>query len=205
MQFAVMKAANRDGVLITDLAAKRARLSKAEMMGFCRASAADEAGLRGDELAVLLVSQANGLGRNARRRAPAAVPRKTIGDLLVFSLWSRKGISRDAKMSSPGAACNCCSSIAEADLIAESLSRKFSSRRSASAASSVFLRGRFRCTHSAASSADSSWATSMINCSRNAADCCASNVGRAGRAAFSPRPMSRRRAGPSLSYLRRLR
>ena len=69
MQFAVMKAANRYGVLITHLSAKRARLSKAEMMGFCRVSTADEAGLSGDELAVLLVSQTNGLRLDAMLRA----------------------------------------------------------------------------------------------------------------------------------------
>ena len=61
MQFAVMKAANRDRILITHLAAKRARLSKAEMMGFGRGSAADEAGQGSDELAMLPVAQANGL------------------------------------------------------------------------------------------------------------------------------------------------
>jgi hypothetical protein len=63
------------------------------------------------------------------------------------------------------------------------------------ATSRAFLRGRFQSTYLAASSADWSRPTSAINCSRNAAACCTSNVGRAGRAACSPGHESAPRRG----------
>ena len=55
----------RDAILVADLAAERARLGEANVMRFARRPAADNAGLRGYELAVLLVAQANGLPRDA--------------------------------------------------------------------------------------------------------------------------------------------
>ena len=60
-----MEPADRDGVFAADLAAERARLSKANVMGFGGRAAADDARLRGDELAVLLVAPTNGLSDNA--------------------------------------------------------------------------------------------------------------------------------------------
>ena len=65
-----MEPADRDRVFVADLSAERARLSKANVMRFGRRAATDNAGLRGDELAVLLVAQTNGLRRNAT--APGA-------------------------------------------------------------------------------------------------------------------------------------
>jgi hypothetical protein len=57
----MMDAADWDSVLVTDLAVERARLSKADVVRFGRRAAADDARLRGDEFAVLLVTSANGL------------------------------------------------------------------------------------------------------------------------------------------------
>ena len=54
----MMEPAERDGVFVADLPSERARLGEANVMGFGRRPAADDAGLRGDELAVLLVAQA---------------------------------------------------------------------------------------------------------------------------------------------------
>lgn len=56
MQLAMMGAADRDHVLIADLATERAWLSKTNVVPFGRRAAADDAGLRGDESAVLLVT-----------------------------------------------------------------------------------------------------------------------------------------------------
>ncbi len=60
-----MKAADGDRVFVADLAAERARLGEANVMGLARCPAADDAWLRGYELAVLLVAQANSLPRHA--------------------------------------------------------------------------------------------------------------------------------------------
>ena len=54
-----MQPANRDRVFVADFAAKRARLGKANMMRLGRRAAADDARLGGDELAVLLIAQAD--------------------------------------------------------------------------------------------------------------------------------------------------
>ena len=65
VQLAMVDAADGDRVLIADLAAKRARLRKANVVRFGGRAAADDAGLRGDESVVLVVAQTIGLGRNA--------------------------------------------------------------------------------------------------------------------------------------------
>ena len=52
----MMKAADRDRVLVADLAIERTRLSKANVVRFGGRAAADGARLRGDEFAVLLVA-----------------------------------------------------------------------------------------------------------------------------------------------------
>ena len=60
-----MEPADWDRVFVADLSAERARLGEANVMRLGRRAAADDAGLSGDELAVLLVAQANGFRRNA--------------------------------------------------------------------------------------------------------------------------------------------
>jgi len=60
-----MQSTDRDRVLVADLAAKRARLGEADMVRFAWRATANDARLRRDELAVLLVSQADGLGGDA--------------------------------------------------------------------------------------------------------------------------------------------
>ncbi len=62
MEFAVVETADRDCVFVADLASKRPRLGEANVMGFRGRSAAHNARLGSDELAVLLVAQANGFG-----------------------------------------------------------------------------------------------------------------------------------------------
>ena len=61
----MMDPADWDRVFVADLAAERAGLGKANVMRFGGRAAADDAGLRGDEFAVLLVAQTDGLRRNA--------------------------------------------------------------------------------------------------------------------------------------------
>ncbi len=59
-----MEPAHGDCVFVADLSAERPRLGEANVMRLGGRSAADNAGLRGDELAVLLVARANGSRRN---------------------------------------------------------------------------------------------------------------------------------------------
>jgi hypothetical protein len=65
VQFAVMEATDWNRIFIADFSAERARPGEAEMMRLARRSAAGQAGLRGDELAVLLVTQPNRFRRHA--------------------------------------------------------------------------------------------------------------------------------------------
>jgi hypothetical protein len=53
----MMEPADWDCVFVADLSAECARLGKANVVGFGGHPAADDAGLRGDELAVFLVAQ----------------------------------------------------------------------------------------------------------------------------------------------------
>jgi len=53
--------------IIPDFSAERPRLGETNVMRFARRSAADDAGLRTDEFAVLLVPQGNGFGGHATR------------------------------------------------------------------------------------------------------------------------------------------
>jgi hypothetical protein len=64
MQFAVMRATDGDRVFVADLSPERARLCKAKMMRVRRSASAYDAGLPGDEFAMFLVAQANGLGHD---------------------------------------------------------------------------------------------------------------------------------------------
>ena len=65
VQFAVVDPTDGNRVLVADLSSKSSRLGEAEMMRFARGSSADYARLPSNELAVLLVTQANGLRRRA--------------------------------------------------------------------------------------------------------------------------------------------
>ena len=58
MGLAMMAPAQRHGELITDLAAERAVLGEAQMMGVCRPAPTNQASLFGHELDVLLVAKA---------------------------------------------------------------------------------------------------------------------------------------------------
>ena len=62
MQFAMMRAAQRDGEFIAHLLPQSAELRKAQMVRVAGLSAADEAGLFGDKAQVLLVPQPPGFG-----------------------------------------------------------------------------------------------------------------------------------------------
>ena len=74
VQLAMMDPTHRNGKLIADLASQGPRLGKAQMVGVCGRSTADQAWLPGHELAMVLVAQPDGLGRNAAAsmRAPSA-------------------------------------------------------------------------------------------------------------------------------------
>ena len=65
MQFPVMEPADRNCVFVADFSPQRARLGEANVMRFGGRPAANDAGLEGDKLAVLLIAQANGFRRNA--------------------------------------------------------------------------------------------------------------------------------------------
>ena len=61
----MVEAADRNRVLVADLSSERARLGEADVMRLGGGPAADDAGLSGDELAVLLVAQPDRLGHEA--------------------------------------------------------------------------------------------------------------------------------------------
>ena len=61
----MMEPADGNRIFVADLSAERARLGEANVVRFGGSPPADDAGLGGDELAVLLIAQANGLRRNA--------------------------------------------------------------------------------------------------------------------------------------------
>ena len=60
----MMDAADWDRVLVADLTIERAGLSKANVVRFGGRAAAYDTGLRGDEFAMLLVAQTDGLRCN---------------------------------------------------------------------------------------------------------------------------------------------
>ena len=64
MQFAMMRATDRDGIFVADLSSERAGLGESKMMRIRRRAAAYDAGLAGYEFAMLLVAQANGLAHH---------------------------------------------------------------------------------------------------------------------------------------------
>ena len=65
MEVAVMQPTDGNGVFVADLAAKRTRLGKANVVRFGGRPAADYAGLSSDEFAVFFVAQTNGLRGHA--------------------------------------------------------------------------------------------------------------------------------------------
>ena len=65
----MMEATDWNNVLVADFSAERARLGEAEVMRLAWRPAADHAGLRCDELAMLLVAEAYRLGRHATARS----------------------------------------------------------------------------------------------------------------------------------------
>jgi hypothetical protein len=67
VQLTMMDTAHRDSELVADLTAQRAGLGKAQMVSICGQTAAHQAGLGGDEIAVVLVAQTDGLGRYPTR------------------------------------------------------------------------------------------------------------------------------------------
>ena len=60
----MMDLADRDRVFVADLAAYRSGSGEADMMRLGGRATADDAGLRGDTSAVLLVTEANGFRRS---------------------------------------------------------------------------------------------------------------------------------------------
>ena len=101
----MMEPADRDRVFVADLAAERAGLGEANVMGFGWRPAANDAGLGGDELAMLLVAQANGLRRNASawRGGLGQDDASRAGS----SVGARKGFST-VEWASAAGECNCC-------------------------------------------------------------------------------------------------
>ena len=66
VQLTMVCTAERDGVLVADLAAERSRLGEAEVVRIARRAAADEAGLGGHEVQVVLVALADRLADGQR-------------------------------------------------------------------------------------------------------------------------------------------
>ena len=64
VHFAMMHAAERNRELIAHLEAESPRLRKAQVMGIGGLPAANEAGLRGDKLTMVLIPQSARLGRD---------------------------------------------------------------------------------------------------------------------------------------------
>ena len=63
VNLAMMSTAERDGEFVADFAPERAMLGKANVVRICGLPSADQAGLRRDELQVVLVAKAARLGK----------------------------------------------------------------------------------------------------------------------------------------------
>jgi hypothetical protein len=68
MQFAVVEAADRDGIFVANLSAHRAWLRKAYVMRLTGASTADDTGVGRYKLAVLFIAQPNWFDRRRPRQ-----------------------------------------------------------------------------------------------------------------------------------------
>ena len=89
VQFAVMEPADGDRVLVADLSPEGSGLGEAEMMRFGRAASAYNARLPSNELAVLLVAQANRLGGDATAACTRLGEPWTNGGVLH---WRKEGL-----------------------------------------------------------------------------------------------------------------
>ena len=74
-----MESADGDRVLVADFSAQRAWLCEANVMRFGWRPTADDARLRGDELAVLLIAQSNGFRCDATPPGASVIIRWTGG------------------------------------------------------------------------------------------------------------------------------
>src|SRR6476620_4589170 len=72
VQITVVQPADRDCVFVAGLAVERTRLSKANVVRFGGRAAADDAGLRDDEFAVLLVARLAPNGAKTNHQRPAS-------------------------------------------------------------------------------------------------------------------------------------
>lgn len=79
----MMKATDRNREFIADLAPKRARLCKAQVMRVRGCSATHQTRLEGHEPAVLLVAQSNGLCRKASAPGAGIFAGDQGGDLAI--------------------------------------------------------------------------------------------------------------------------
>ena len=95
VQLSVVDTAHRDSELVTDFAPERARLGKAQMVGICGRTAAHQAGLGGDELAMVLVAQTDDLGRYpASAGSRLCLKRFWLwGAIAGFGFWGASGSS----------------------------------------------------------------------------------------------------------------
>jgi hypothetical protein len=71
--------AHRDSELVAYLAPERAWLGKAQMVGVCGQTAAHQTGLGGNELAVVLVAQTDGLDRYPASAIPRPYRNRFLG------------------------------------------------------------------------------------------------------------------------------
>ena len=183
MDLAMMASAQRHGELIAHLAAERAMLREAQMMGVCRPAAANQARLFGHEPDVLLVTKAarlgmgqlalvDAVGNGCLRRAPLAAARATRA-------MSGAADRRATMAGSPTSA---------ALSSAVSLAWNASSTCRASAAVKLFLAPRIRWAQMAASSDEAIALSSPRSWSRNMADASAPRIGFVGfETTFAPR------------------
>ena len=93
----MMKPADWDCVFVAHLSAERAGLSKANVMRFGRRAAANNAGLRGDELAVLLIAQANGFRCNATAPGASVIRQNSRRDPTASSTVVANGFSTEGQ------------------------------------------------------------------------------------------------------------
>src|SRR3984957_15105068 len=96
VQLSMVDTAHRNGELVADLAPERAWLGKAQMVGVCGQTAAHQAGLGGDEVAVVLVAQADGLGRYPASAGPRPYRNRFPGfcDCRIRDLRSLGGVGK---------------------------------------------------------------------------------------------------------------
>ena len=87
----MMEPADGHRVFVADLAAKCARLGEAKVMGLRGRSAADDAWLCGDEIAVFLITQADYLRRDTTAAGTRRFPAQRAELPMGFPLAAGKG------------------------------------------------------------------------------------------------------------------